>query len=165
MVSCMRFYRFLKNSNFRSTSLGVSLRFYQKFPLCGEDKPKLCISMLWPPYSSSVVAIGPVYEILWVLKKIKFRSKSIGVSLRFYRKFPVCGENVPKLCISWLWLSYSRSVVPNGYVYEILWVLKKSNFCSKSIGVSLRFYRNSQFAVKTDRNSIFRGRDSHIPDW
>jgi hypothetical protein len=27
------------------------------------------------------------------------------------------------------------------------------------------FTKNSQFAAKTDRNSIFLCRDPHIPDW
>jgi hypothetical protein len=39
---------------------------------------------------------------------------------------------------------------------------KFSHFCSKSKGVSLRFYRNCQFGAKTNRNSIFLGRDPRI---
>ena len=39
---------------------------------------------------------------------------------------------------------------------------KISYFCSKSNGVSLRFSENCQFGAKTDRNSIFLGRDCRI---
>jgi hypothetical protein len=39
---------------------------------------------------------------------------------------------------------------------------KFSHFCSKSKGVSLRFYRNCQFGAKTNRNSVFLGRDPRI---
>jgi hypothetical protein len=158
MVLYMSFYIFLKNSNFRSTFIGLSLRFYQKFPVCGKNGPKLYISVSWPPYSRLVVPIGLVYEILCVFKKIKFSLKTIG----FYRKFPVCSENGPKLRIYWSWLSYSGLVVPNGLAYEFLWVKKNS---SKSTGVSLRFYQNSQFAAKMDQNSVFQWRDPHILDW
>jgi hypothetical protein len=35
------------------------------------------------------------------LKKLKFQSKSIGATLRFYQKSPVWGKNRPKLHISW----------------------------------------------------------------
>jgi hypothetical protein len=39
---------------------------------------------------------------------------------------------------------------------------KFSHFCSKSKCVSLRFYRNCQFGAKTNRNSVFLGRDPRI---
>jgi hypothetical protein len=41
----------------------------------------------------SLIHDGPVYEFLHVLKKSNFHSKSIGVSLQFYQKSPVCGKN------------------------------------------------------------------------
>jgi hypothetical protein len=52
-------------------------------------------------------------------------------------------------------------VVPyfNSYVF---W--KKLHFCLKSKGISLRFYENCQIGAKTDRNSVFLGRDTHIPN-
>jgi hypothetical protein len=39
-----------------------------------------------------------------------------------------------------------------------------SIFCSKSIGVSLQFYRKSLVWVKNWTNSIFRDHDNHIMD-
>jgi hypothetical protein len=42
--------------------------------------------------------------------------------------------------------------------------LKKLNFRSKSIDVSLRFTKNRQFWAKTEQNSVFLGHDTHIAD-
>jgi hypothetical protein len=101
-------------------------------------------------------------------KKSIFWSKSIGVSLWFYRNRQFGGKNWPKLCISWPWQPYmsvygfwrktdqssvflgcgppySLSVIDNGPVYEFLWVMKNWNILSKYIGVSLWLYRNRQF--------------------
>jgi hypothetical protein len=127
----------------------------------GKNWPKLRISWSWPPYCESVIYNGPVFEFLRVFKKSHFLSKSMGVSIRFYRKSHVWGENWPKLRISWSWPPYCESFIYKGPVFEFLWVFKKLNFCSlpylnfygfwkishfwtKSISVSLRFYRKSQ---------------------
>jgi hypothetical protein len=132
-----------KKSNFRSKSLGVSARFYQKSPIFSKNWPKLHISLSWPTYYGSVVPNDLIYVFLRVLEKSNFRSKSIGVSLPFYQKFPVCGKNWLRLCISLSWNPYSGSVVPNSQENEFLRVLKNSNICSISIGVSPWFHRKS----------------------
>jgi hypothetical protein len=124
LVPYMCFYGFLNNSNFCSKSIDVSPRFHRKLLVFGKNCLKLCISWLWLPYSGSVVPNCPVYVFLQVLEKSNFHSKSIGVSLPFYRKFSVCGKNWLKPCISWLWLRYPVSVVPNCHVYEFLRFLK-----------------------------------------
>jgi hypothetical protein len=50
-----------------------------------------------------------------------------------------------KLRISCSWPSYSGAVIHNGFVCEFFfWFWKFSIFCSKSIGVCLRFFRKSQ---------------------
>jgi hypothetical protein len=38
------------------------------------------------------------------------------------------------------------------------------DYTSKSKGVSLRVYQKRKFAAKTDRNFIFLGRNTQIPD-
>jgi hypothetical protein len=60
--------------------------------------------------------------------------------------------------------SLCRSIIHNGLVYEFLWSLKKLNIHPKSLGVSLRFYRNRQFRAKTDQNFVFLGRDLNVPN-
>jgi hypothetical protein len=47
-----------------------------------------------------------------------FRSKSVCVSLQFYRKSSVCSKNWPKLRVSWVWPPYSGSVIHNSLVFE-----------------------------------------------
>jgi hypothetical protein len=74
----MSFDQFWKNSNFHSKSVGVSLRFCRKSLVWGKNWPKLSISWSWPPYYGLDIHNCPVYEFLWVLKKLKFCSISIG---------------------------------------------------------------------------------------
>jgi hypothetical protein len=95
------------------------------------------------------------YFIFYGFWKIShFCSKSMGVSLRFYRKLPVWGKNWSKLHISSAWSPYCESVIYNGPVFQFLRVLKKFTFLLEIQGC--------QFAAKTDRNSVFLGRDTHI---
>jgi hypothetical protein len=110
MVPYMSCYNFLKNSNFRSKSIGVSLRFYQKSPVCDNNWPKLCI-LDWVPYQS-------------------FYGFSKSPGLRFYWKLP-CSKNWPKLHISWSWPSYLGSDILNGLIYDFLRVLQKFKFLLK----------------------------------
>jgi hypothetical protein len=87
------FYKFLKFSNFRSKFIGVSLRFYRKSQVWRKNWPKLHISWSWPPYFGSVIHNGPAMSFYRFWRNSYFCSKSIGVSLRFYRKSPVWGKN------------------------------------------------------------------------
>jgi intracellular septation protein A len=68
-----------------------------------------------------------------------FCLKSMGVSLRFDRKLPVRGKNWSKLRISWSWPRIANwlSITVPYFNFQGFW--KFSHFCSKSIGVSLRF--------------------------
>jgi hypothetical protein len=70
-----------------------------------------------------------------------FCSKSVGVSLRVYRKLPVWGKNWPNLRISWSWPPYYKLVIYNGPVIHFYGFWKISHFCQKSMGVGLRVYR------------------------
>jgi hypothetical protein len=135
----MSIYRFWKISKFCSKFIGASIRFYTKSQIWGQTPYFFVVT----PYCRSVINNGLVYKFLQVLKKIKFHSKSTGVSLWFYRKSLVYGKNWPKLRISYSWPPYYVSVIHNGPVYEFLWVFKKINFRSKSIYVRLWFYRKS----------------------
>jgi hypothetical protein len=55
----------------------------------------------------------------WVLKNLNFRSKYIGVGLRFCRKSLVWRQKL---------IETTYFLVMNGLVYSFLWVLKKSKF-------------------------------------
>jgi hypothetical protein len=72
-------------------------------------------------------------------------------------------KNGPKLCVL---PPYSRSVVPNGPVYEFLRVLRKNKFSLQIhvLAYAYGFTENSQFAAKIGQNLVFLGRDPHIPD-
>jgi hypothetical protein len=65
------------------------------------------------------------------LKISIFSSKSIDVSLQFYRKSSTYGKNWPKLHISWSWPQCSRLVIHNGLIYEFLWVFQNFKFLLK----------------------------------
>jgi hypothetical protein len=69
------------------------------------------------------------------------RSKSMGVSLRFYRKLPIWGVNWLKLCIFGCdrRITNQLSIMVSYFSFYGLW--KNSYFCSKSKGLSLRLYR------------------------
>jgi hypothetical protein len=138
--------------------------FHRKWSVSAKNWPKLRISWSWHPYSRSGIHNGPVYKFLWVLKKSYFRWKSIGVSLRFYRKSSVavktgrnsvihnCDPRIPDLF-------YIMVLHMGFYGFS-----KISDFRSKFVGVSLRFYRKFPVCGKIDRNSVFLGLDHHIPD-
>jgi hypothetical protein len=117
------------------------------------------------PYIVDRLYIIALYIHFMDFKKSNFCSKSIVVSLRFYRKSPVWGKNWPTLCISWWWPPYRRSVIHNGHVTEFLGVLKEFKFLLKnSYVLAYGFTQNRHFWAKTDRNSIILGRDPHIAD-
>jgi hypothetical protein len=132
MVSYMSFYGFSKFLVFRSKSIRVRLQLYRKSSLCGKNWPKLRISWSRHPYSRSVIYNSHVYEFLWVLNFLNFRSKSIGVRLRCCRKSKVCaktdrnsvilGRDPPP---------YSGLAIHNSLIYEFLWVLKIFKFSLK----------------------------------
>jgi hypothetical protein len=138
----MIFYGFSKKSNFRSKYIGVSLRFYKKSPVLDKNWPKLCIYWLWHPYCGSVIQNGPIYEFLYVLKKLKFSLKIHKCWPTIYRKSTVWGKNRPKLCIFWSWNPYYGSVVHNDPVYEFLRVLKKYKFSLKIHTCAYSFIKN-----------------------
>jgi hypothetical protein len=83
------------------------------------------------------------WSLIWVC--MSFQNFQIFAQnphvLAVYDFLSVWGTNKPKLYISWSWPSYSGSVIHNDHVYDFLHVFLKSTFRSKSIGVSLRFYR------------------------
>jgi hypothetical protein len=74
----------------------------------------------------------PYFYFYGFWKISNFCSKSMGFSVRFYRKLPVPGKNWPKLRISWSWPPYSESVIYSGPVFEFLWVLKNFTFSLKT---------------------------------
>jgi hypothetical protein len=97
-------------------------------------------------------------------KNSNFRSKYIGDSLWFYRKWAVWGKNWPKLSISWSLSSYYGLIIHNSLVYEFLQVLKKLKFSLKIRRDAYGYTKNHQFGAKIDRNSVFLGRNPYIAD-
>jgi hypothetical protein len=65
----------LKKWNFSSKSTDVILQLYRKSPVWGKNRSKLRISWSWPAYYVSVIHNGPIFDFLWILKKIKFLIK------------------------------------------------------------------------------------------
>jgi len=132
----------------------------------GKNRSKLCISWSRPPYCKSVIYNGPIFQFLRVYKISHFCSKSKGVSLWFYGKLPVCGKN----CRNSIFLSHDPRIVNRLSItvpyFNFYGFSKISHFCSKSKGVSLRFYQKiAILGAKTDRNSVFLGRDPRIANW
>jgi hypothetical protein len=115
-----------------------------------------------PPCCESVIYNGPIFQFLWFLKKITFQLDIQRCSLWFYLKLPVWGKNWSKLRISWSWPPYCESVIYNGLVFQFLRVLKNFTFLLKIHGCAYGFTENWQFGAKTDRNSVFLGRDPRI---
>jgi hypothetical protein len=142
-VPNMSFYGFSKISNFSSKSIGVSIRFYRKWLVWDKNGPKLCISRSWPLYCESFIHNGLIYDFLWVLKKLNFRSKSIDVSLRFTKNRQFWAKTEQNS----VFLGHDTHIADKLYItvsYMIFYGFSKnSNFRSKSIGVSLRFYKKS----------------------
>jgi hypothetical protein len=102
-VPYFNFYGFWQISHFRSKSMGVSLWFYRKLPIWGENWPKLRIFGCDRRIANQLSITVPYFSFYGFWKFSHFCSKSMGVSLRFYRKLQVCGKNWPKLYISWSW--------------------------------------------------------------
>jgi hypothetical protein len=65
------FLQVLKNSNFLSKSIGVSLRFHWKTLVWGTNWSTLLISWSWHLYYGPVIHNGPKYDILLVFEKFK----------------------------------------------------------------------------------------------
>jgi hypothetical protein len=84
------------------------------------------------PHIVNRLSITVLYLNFYGFWKIShFSSKSIGISLRFYRKLQVWGKNWPKLQISWSWTPYCKIVIYNGPVFEFLRVLKNFTFSNE----------------------------------
>jgi hypothetical protein len=99
-------------------------------------------------------------------KNTKFSSKSKVISLRFNQKMPVCGKkNWTKLRISWWWWPYFELVIKYCHLYNFLHVLNFLKFWLKIQMLAFNFTKKCQFVIKTNRNSIFIGREAHILNW
>jgi hypothetical protein len=72
MPMYIKFNEFLKISNFGSKSKHVRAQFYQKIPVSGKNRLKLCISWSWRSYSGSVIHSVPLDKFLRILKILKF---------------------------------------------------------------------------------------------
>jgi hypothetical protein len=135
------FYGFWKISHFCSKSMGVSLRFYRKLPVWGKTDRNSVFPGRDPRIANQLPITVPYFIFYGFWKISHFCSKSMGVSLRFYRKLPVWGETdrnsiflgrEPRI------VNRLSITVPHFNFYGF-W--KISHFCSKSMGVSQRFYR------------------------
>jgi hypothetical protein len=101
----------------------------------------------------------PYFSFYGFWKISHFCSKSMGVSLRFYRKWPVWGKTDRNSVFLGRdpHIANRLSITVRYFNFYGFW--KISHFCPKSMGVSLRFYRKLPVWGKTDRNSVFLGRD------
>jgi hypothetical protein len=134
--------------------MGVSLWVYRKLPVWGKTDWNSVFPGRDPRIANRLPITVPYFIFYGFWKISHFCSKSMGVSLRFYRKLPVWGKNWSKLRISQAWPPYCESVIYNGPVFQFLRVLKNFTFLLEIQGC--------QFGAKTDRNSVFLGRDTHI---
>jgi hypothetical protein len=116
--------------------------FTENCQFWGNNWSKLCISWSLHSYYGLAIHNSPIYEFLQVLKKFNFHSKSIGISIRFYRKLSVWGQNWPKLHISWSWPHIGDRLYRTVLYMSFYGFWKNSKFYS-TISVSLRFYRKS----------------------
>jgi hypothetical protein len=116
----------LKNANFDLKFKGVNLYFNENASLWDENKPKIYILSMWGTYSLDIIDMYLMF--VDVLKNIEFWLKTQRVSLWFYWKASIRSENKMKICISYLWGSYSVSVRCFGTVHNFLGVLKNTNF-------------------------------------
>jgi hypothetical protein len=138
-VSYFNFYEFWKISHFCLKSMGVSLRFDRKLPVRGKNWSKLRISWSWPPYCESVIYNGPVFQFSRVLKIFTFLLEIQRCYRRFSWKFPVRGKNWSKLRIYFSWPRIANRLSITVPYFNLQGFWKFSHFCSKSMGVSLRF--------------------------
>jgi hypothetical protein len=121
MVMYMSFYGFSKKIKISLiNSIGVTLQFYQKSSVCGKTDRNSIFDGCDPHIRDCLYLMAAYMSFYWFLKNSKFPSTSIGVSLRFYQKSPVCGKNWLKLHILCSWPPYSWSAILNGLVYEFL---------------------------------------------
>jgi hypothetical protein len=112
----------------------------------GAKTDRNSVFLIHDPRIANWISITVSYFTFYGFWKIShFSSKSKGVSLRFYRKLPVWGKNCrnsvfpgrdPRIA-NWL------SIMVPYFNFNGFW--KISHFCSKSKGVSLRFYQKLPF--------------------
>jgi hypothetical protein len=121
--------------------MGVSLLFYRKLPVWGKNWPKLHISWSWPPYCESVIYHSPVFQFLWVLKNFRFLLEIHGCAYGYTENCQFGAKTDwnsvflgrdPRIA-NWL------SITVPYFNFYVFW--KISHFCSKSMGISLRFYQ------------------------
>jgi hypothetical protein len=104
----------------------------------------------------------PYFNFYGFWKISHFCSKSKCVSLQFYRKLSVRGKNWSKLHISVSWPPYYESVIYNGPAFQFLRVLKNLTFLLEIQRLSTVLPKIVSLEAKTDRNSVFLGRDPSI---
>jgi hypothetical protein len=127
-VPYIYFYRFWKFSHFCSKSKGVSLRFYRNCQFGAKTDWNSVFLGRDPCIANRLSITVPYFNFCGFWKFSHFCSKSNGVSLRFYRKFPVRGKNWSKLRIYWSWPPYWQSVIYSGPVFLFSRVLKFFTF-------------------------------------
>lgn len=122
-----------------------------KASICGESKPKICISF---PLGS--------YKFVCVLKNIEFQFKAQKVCLRFYWKTSVRGENKLKIHISSPQGPYSVLFRRFGIIHNFLWCLKNIEFRLKTQRSVFGFTKKHLFVMKTGQKSVFHQHKGHI---
>jgi hypothetical protein len=96
-------------------------------------------------------------------KKLKFSFNIHRWAYGFTKNLQI-GEKLTETRYFFIVTPYYASILYNNHIYEFLHVLKKLKVLLKIHRLAYDFTENHQFGVKTDRNSIFLGRDRHILD-
>jgi hypothetical protein len=116
MMVYISFYRFF-SSNFGSKSKVLGFGLTKNMTVCGKNWSKVCISWSYNPYFGSVihnVCLPKFFQIF------KFWLKIQRCALVLTENMLVCRKNWPKLCISWPWSSYFKSVIHNYCLHKFL---------------------------------------------
>jgi hypothetical protein len=117
-----KFHIFARNPNVLAYSFTENCQF-------GAKSDQNSIFLIHDPRIANLLSIAdPYFNFHRFWKFSHFCSKSMGVSLRFHQNLPAWGKNWLKLCISWSWPPYCKSVIYNGPVFQFLWVLKIFTF-------------------------------------
>jgi hypothetical protein len=109
----MSFYRFWKNSNFRSKSISVRLRFTENH-LFGAKIDQNSVFLGYDPHIVDRLYIMIPYMSFYEFwKNSNFRSKSVAVSIWFYQKSLVWGQKLTEalyflVLTPILWIGYTK---------------------------------------------------------
>jgi hypothetical protein len=137
--------------------------FTKNYQFCAKNDRNSVFLGRDPGIANRLSITVPNFNFYGFWKISYFCSKSKIVSQRFYRKLPVWGQKLTEtpyflVVTPVLWIGYlyrSRISIFTGFE-------KFHIFARNPMVLAYSFTENYQFGTKTDRNSIFLGRDPRI---